>query len=224
MTTSIVIPVFSRWDLLHVLLYDLYKNCSLIEEIVVVDNGNESKYPDVLSGLTWWQSTHMLPIEVVHLKENVGFLKASNIGLKAAIEDVVILISTDVRIQSDIIKALEIIDTVSDKWFAGGRLYNASTGWNDFDGRVFNYVEGWLLAGKKQTWEDLGYFDERYAPYDFEDVDISTMALEKGYILHSLELDCNISHIGAQTISYGDERETQTKKNRKVFEEKWLLR
>ena len=65
--------------------------------------GNGSTEKEVKDGLAWWATTHMLPIETITLKENVGFLRAANIGLKAAVEDVVILISNDVRTKKDVV-------------------------------------------------------------------------------------------------------------------------
>lgn len=219
-TTSIVIPVHGNWEGCHNLLFDLYKNCSLIEEVIVVND--VSPDVDVMNGLNWWKSSNMLPLEIINLENNLGFLKASNLGLQAAVEDVVCLISTDVRVRGDLVKQLHTLDTLSYDWLAGGKLYELATGWNDFDGQIFNYLEGWLLATRRDSWKDLGYFDTQYAPCDFEDIDLSTTAQSKDYVLHSLELDCPLEHGGGHSIKYGDEREKITKANREKFREKWL--
>lgn len=217
MSTSIVIPAYGRWDLLHTLLFDLYKNCSLIEEVIVVDNGNEGVNPDMLNGLAWWKSANMLPLEVIYLKENIGFLRASNLGLKSAIEDKVILISTDVRVHKDIVEYMKLSQP---QYVVGGRLLDWDTGWNAVGNRVFPYLEGWILGASKEAWQTLGYFDEQYAPNDMEDVDLSTQAIFWDYHLSTFP-EGYVSHIGAQSISYGDERETVTKKNKERFGSKW---
>lgn len=217
MSTSIVIPVYGRWDLLHQLLFDIYKNCSLVEEVIIVNNGNEHNNPDVLNGLAWWKSTNMLPIEVLDIPENIGFLKASNVGLKHAVENRIILISTDVRIHKDIIEYGKLFPNT----LLGGRLLDWDTGWNSFDNKVYPYVEGWILDMSAFNWGQVNYFDERYAPNDMEDVDLSTKALEAGITLGTFP-EGYVSHLGAQSIPYGDEREAGTKINKKKFEEKWL--
>ena len=79
-----------------------------------------------------------------------------------------------------------------------------------------------MLIAKKEHWEELGYFDERYAPHDFEDVDLSTTALSKGFNLAQIVPETVVEHIGAQSIGYGDERSELTKKNREKFREKWI--
>jgi GT2 family glycosyltransferase len=221
MSTSIVIPVYSRFDLLHQLLYDLYQHCSLIEEVIICNDKPDDQ--DVRNGLVWWKQTRMLPIEVIETSENLGFLRASNLGLKAAVEDNVILISTDVRVHKDIVQLVDVIlRDLNGKALIGGKIYNESTGWNEFNGRIFPYVEGWILGARKQDWEELGYFDERFVPNDYEDISLSTKAISLGYSLVQFNPPDVVSHIGAQSIPYGDEREAVTKKNRKVFESIWL--
>lgn len=210
-STSVVIPLYGYWEGCHRLLYDLYQNCSLIEEVIIVDNGNPQKH--IQEGLAWWKSNKMLPIEVISLKENIGFTKASNIGLKTAVEDRAILISTDVRVHKDII-AQEIKG--GELW--GGRLIDWNSGWNFGN----PYIEGWILDSWKASWAAAGYFDESYAPYDMEDVDLSKTYTWLGGSLHTYP-EGYVSHEGAKSIGYNDERENTTKRNKEYFRKKWNL-
>ena len=103
----------------------------------------------------------------------------------------------------------------------GGRWLDWDTGWNTFNGRIFPYLEGWILATTNKTWKELDYFDELFTPNDMEDIDLSTKALSSG--IYTAEFTAGlVEHIGAQTISYGTERENITIQNKKKFEEKWL--
>lgn len=215
MSTSIVIPAYGRWDLLHQLLFDLYKNCSLIEEIIIVNDKPEDA--DTRNGLVWWKTQPMLPIEVIETPTNLGFLRSANLGLRYAVEDNVILISTDVRVHKDIVEYMKLSQP---QYIVGGRLLDWDTGWNAINDTVFPYLEGWILGASKEAWQTLGYFDEQYAPNDMEDVDLSTQAIFWDYHLSTFP-EGYVSHIGAQSISYGDEREKGTKKNKERFGEKW---
>lgn len=219
MSTSIVIPVYGRWDLCHQLLFDIYKNCSLVEEVIIVNNGNDSKNPDVLKGLSWWKSTNMLPIEVIDLAENIGFLRASNLGLQHAVEDNVFLISTDVRIHKDFVDYVNKFVNIENA-LLGDRLLDWDTGWNTVKGVTYPYLEGYFLGASRSTWKELGYFDDLFAPNDMEDVDLSATARRLGFELVKLP-EGYISHLGAQTIGYGEEREAITRKNKEKFEKKW---
>lgn len=219
---SVVIPSYNHYDLLHQVLFDLYNFCrESIDEVIVVNDGSTDV--DVYTGLEWWKKQKMLPLRVLETEENVGFLKASNMGLRKASGDLVVLLSNDVRMAEDVIKKMWFMSEFSRRTLVGGRLFEVSTGWNDFDGKIFPYLEGWFLATHKSSWEELGYFDERYSPNDYEDIDLSTTALKLGYSLTSLEsLSANMYHIGSQSIGYSPERERITQRNRKRFKEKWL--
>lgn len=217
MSTSIVIPAYGRWDLLHILLYDLYKNCSLIEEVIIVNDKPDDK--DTRNGLAWWKTSNMLPIEVIETEENLGFLKASNLGIQSALEDNIILISTDVRVHKDIVQYVGLSQS---QYIIGGRLLDWDTGWNAIGDRIFPYLEGWILGASAEAWRTLDYFDTLFTPNDMEDVDFSTKAIYWDYQLSTFP-EGYVSHEGSQSIPYGDAREAGTKINKKRFEEKWSL-
>lgn len=219
MKVSFVIPVFNHFDLLNQLLVDIVNHTRPDEIIVVDDHSND---PETLDGLNWWGIN--LGIKVIRPIQNLGFLKASNYGLKKATGDVLCLISSDVRIHKDLSAIAIAMTQVEGKILLGGKYLDFDTGWNTFNGKIHPYVEGWLLIAKKEHWEELGYFDERYAPNDYEDVDLSTTAISKGFSLAQITPDNGdvVTHIGAQSIPYGEQREEITKRNRERFREKWI--
>jgi len=222
MKTSFVIPVYNNYDLLHQLLWDIYKQCCCnnLHEVIVVNDASTEKA--IYDGLGWWTSQKMLPIKIMNNEENRGFLLTSNKGLICAEGDNVILVSTDVRIYKNVLSEVTNQLRFYPDSLIGGKVYTHNTGWNTFDGKIFSYVEGWLLATTKDGWEKLGYFDEQYAPNDFEDVDLSTTALSIGMQLYQLT-DGTVFHAHpASTIGYGPEREALTNINRGKFYNKWI--
>ena len=176
MKFSFVIPVHNGFGLLHQLLWDITKNCSTPHEVLIMDNvSTEHKFQD---GIDWWSTSHLLPIKHVRNEENLGFLRNSNKGLKMATGDIVCLISTDVRVYKDIVSHVIDSDFLG-LW--GGRFIGWDTGWNQFNGKIFPYIEGWLVGTDASIWKELDYFDERFSPNDFEDVDLSTKATKNGW-------------------------------------------
>jgi glycosyltransferase involved in cell wall biosynthesis len=214
-TFSIVIPVYNNYSIFHQLLFDIYKVCSPVDEVVIVDDCSTDI--DLLRGVDWWIGTGMLPIKYLKIPQNFGFLRASNYGLKKATGDIVSLISTDVRIYKNIV---EVSKNQTPNEIFGGRLLDWDTGWNAIGGKVYPYLEGWLLTAHRTAWERLEYFDELFSPNDMEDIDLSTKALALGMTLKAYD-EGYVSHLGARTIGYNAEREELTKKNKKKFEQKW---
>lgn len=216
-STSIVIPCFNGWAYTHQLLMDIKRLCKDVDEILICDNASTD--PDVANGVKFWKSLRVLPIRHVVRSENLGFLKNANLGLKEATGDVALLLSNDVRINSANFFP-EVISLATDRTLVGHALYTHDTGWNKFD-RVYPYLEGYFLAAKKSVWKELGYFDERYSPSDFEDVDLSTKALSLGYDLKKVS-STHLHHLGGRTYGYNAERLERTNLNKGKFEEKWV--
>lgn len=197
-----------------------------VSTVLVVDDCSTD--PMTEGGLRWWAEMRTktgFPVEAIVLDENVNFTKSSNIGLKHVTEkcepqDIVVLLSNDVKIMTDFIGHMtEILR--HPKTLTGGVMYTHDTGWNTFDGKIFPYIEGWLLATTAGSWIELGYFDERYAPSDYEDVDLSTKAGSMGYALSPMNVQ-GLEHMAGQSIRYSPEREARTKLNRDKFKEKWI--
>lgn len=216
MKVSFVIPIYNNFNLINDLLCNI-RDFNTPDEIVVVDDfSTDQKTRD---GLDWW--SHNFNVKVIRPLENLGFLKASNRGLQEATGDIKCLISSDVKIEEDLAKIVRDLVAVEPKRLIGGIIHAHNTGWNVFEGKLYPYVEGWLLCATKELWEDLGYFDERYSPNDFEDVDLSTTAAKKGYGLYAIHSD-KIKHVGAATIGYTDARWSLTERNREKFRQKWV--
>ena len=219
MKVSFVIPIFNHWDLINTLLVDVTRYCSADEIIIVDDCSNDQ---ETLDGIAWWVHNYD-NIKIIRPPENLRFLRAANLGISKATGDAVCLVSSDVRVEDDLARITRDLLTVNPKRLIGGVLYSTTTGWNEFDGKIFPYLEGWLLCCLKSTWEDLGGFDERYCPSDMEDVDLSTTAKQKGYELYPINSP-KIRHLGGGTIGYSDERMAQTIINKEKFRNKWVTK
>lgn len=214
MKVSFVIPTYNHVRLTNQLLLDIYTYSNSVDEVLILDNGGIERDTQVC--VNAWMGS--LPVRVSRLEENIGFLRVCNWGIPQASYENVVLISNDVRVQSDL--ANEVRAKLNYGNILGGVLYRGSTGWNEFDRRVFPYLEGWLLAFKKHTWENIGGFDEDFAPHDYEDIAFSTEAINLGYTLEQLE--GNYTHLAAGTMGYNPERLAITERNKEIFRHKWV--
>jgi len=222
----IIIPNFNHYHLVNELLFSLYKyERENISDILVVDDASTDL--EVKTGLNWWKNNGMLPLYVSTNSKNQGFLLTANEGLRdrsgldtTSLEDILILFGTGTKVYGKFIQQI-VQHLTQERSLVGGVLYQHDTGWNRFGDKVFPYLEGWLLATTVGGWLDLGYFDERYTPCIFEDVDISTTAIEKGYKLIPLNSP-SLFHTAGQSINYTEERHEQTRINQKKFGDKWI--
>lgn len=220
MLVSIVIPFYNEWQLTHQRMMELYTYIETPCEIILVNDASTEEGID--GGVAWWQKFSGTQHKVRYLKseENHGFGWAMNAGAEKATGDVLILLSNDVLVFSDFVTEVVTLLEENPKHFIGGEILIHDTGWNVINNTIIPYANGWLLACTKEAWEDIGGFDLRYSPFDYEDVSISAMAVYKGYILK--ELKSKFKHLGGATVyKYHPDRQKYTEENRKKFVEFW---
>ena len=227
MKTTIIIPFLNKWDLTHRRLTEIYTHLRQEDiEVVLVDDASTDA--DVRSGTAWWQkSFDSYTIRYKRNKENLGFGGSMNVGAKIALKygaEILVFLSNDVIINGNFLKEVFTIIEKDYKVLVGGEVIKHKVGWNEFniDGQdiVIPWANGWFLACADVIWYSIGGFDPIYGKTDFEDVDISTMALDLGYNLVALNSNY-LQHIGAQTAGYTPERMEHTKHNRELYTKKW---
>lgn len=216
---SVVVPVFNTPNLVQSFWDQFMYKGEL--EFVFVDNGSDKPTADALRALR--QANLGASIQIIRNAFNLGFGPANNLGAAAATGRILVFTQLDVAVKGDLRLACKY---VKEGTLYGARLLANDTGWNNFNGRIVPYLEGYFLACTRTTWDLIGGFDPQYFPADFEDVDLSFAATQKGVPLSML--------IGAKTehnhpgqagwSQYKDEkREAVTLRNRSLFRKKWSL-
>ena len=224
-SVSVIIPFYNRWELTHQRMMELYSHIHTPIEIILVDDCSTD---DVSGGMGWWKTQSKHRVICIKTPKNLGFGGAHNHGAKRATGDVLIFLSNDVRVSGDFVSQLLKKLDDDENVLIGGRVLSYDTGWNllQINGKpkLFPYCMGWLVACTKEVWGDLGGWDDIYAPFDYEDVDISAMAIHKGYKLVGLNSEFVLHDHPGATIHkiYGvGRREQITRRNQKSFIEKW---
>jgi GT2 family glycosyltransferase len=218
-------PFYGKWDMTHQRLNELYKfiHPSVNMEVILINDKPDDETPN---GVGWWQKMGAMNVRYLRNKENLGFGGSMNLGASKAVSDILVFFSNDVVVTGDFITQIIGALSVDNQRLIGNVVYDFDTGWNYLKMRngkkvLFPYAEGYLMATTKVVWEDLGGFDPIYFPYDFEDVDISTMAIHKKYRLFALHSPY-IRHLSGQTVSQvNPRREEITRANQQKFIGKW---
>jgi GT2 family glycosyltransferase len=131
-------------------------------------------------------------------KENQGFAKGNNIGIKQALEkkaDYILLLNNDTIVDPDFLKKLvEAGESGKQFGILGPVIYKYPTNEIHFDGGKINrlytkgmhqtgatdYITGACMLIKREVIEKIGLMDEDYFLY-FEDVDWCLRARRAGY-------------------------------------------
>ena len=206
-------------------------------EIIVVDNNSTD---DTKS---WLQNQNDL--KVIYNRENLGFPKGCNIGIKAsAQENDILLLNNDTVVTTNWLTNLKkclysnsFIGAVGAVSNNGANLQACNFSYSDFTemqqkasqnniSDLKKWEEkvcliGYCMLIKREVLNKIGFLDEAYSPGYIEDNDLSLRIIESGYKL-MLCHDSFIHHYLGTSFRKDQERFNQLiLKNREYFENKW---
>jgi GT2 family glycosyltransferase len=201
MDISVIIPNYNGEELLKKNLEKVYKEVSSYKsgktEILVVDDGSSDQSAAFLNEFS---KTHQNCKVLVNSK-NLGFAPTVNRGVDASIGEIIILLNTDVYPEEGFLEPLlkhfsdaEIFAVgCLDRSVENGRVVLRGRGLGEWKkgflvhrrGEVDKQNTLWVSGGsgafRKTIWEKLGGFNNLYAPFYWEDIDLSYRALKSGY-------------------------------------------
>jgi O-antigen biosynthesis protein len=200
-SASVVIPNWNGRDLLEKYLPSIETALAgnAENEIIVVDNGSSD-------GSATFLAQRFPRVKVVALPKNLGFGGGSNAGFRAAKNDVVVLLNSDMRVDTGFLQPL--LDGFADTkvfavscqiFFSDPTKLREETGltqgwWQDGSLRVRHraddgvvdlypcfYGGGGSCAFDRHKFLELGGFDSLLAPFYLEDTDLGYMAWKRGW-------------------------------------------
>lgn len=198
---SLVIPNWNGKDLLERFLPSWTAAIAGLpgSEVIVVDNGSTDGSAD-------WVRANYPDVRLLALPRNLGFGGGSNAGFRAAKNDVVVLLNSDMRVEPDFLAPLlagftdEKVFAVSCQIYLGDSTKRREeTGltegwWQDGGLRVGHredpevnclfpcfYGGGGSCAFDRRKFFELGGFDELLAPFYLEDTDLGFLAWKRGW-------------------------------------------
>jgi GT2 family glycosyltransferase len=200
-SASVVIPNWNGRDLLEKYLPSIIDAlaANADNEIIVVDNGSQDGSADFVQ-------KNFPGVRVLALDRNLGFGGGSNAGFRAAKNDIVVLLNSDMRVDRDFLASLlepfadENLFAVSCQiFFSDPQKLREETGltqswWENGGLRVRHrhepsitipfpcaYGGGGSCAFDRAKFLELGGFDEILAPFYLEDTDLGYMAWKRGW-------------------------------------------
>jgi len=186
---SIIIPIWNGYDDLADCFAALSQQTEDSFGIIAVDNGSTDGSVELITN----QFSH---VRLIQNTKNLGFGVACNIGLRAATDDVLILLNQDTVVEPDwLAEFISFLATHSDVGVVGSKAYFAdgtvqhAGGYIDSQGggrhyghretdrpefdeiRDVDFVTGASLAIRRSVYEQIGGLDEGFHPAYYEDVD-----------------------------------------------------
>jgi GT2 family glycosyltransferase len=233
---SIIIPVYDKLDYTLSCLNSVMENTKgQSYEVIIADDGSTDETKNI--------ENFVKNIKVIRNTKNLGFLKNCNNASKFAKGQYILLLNNDANVQPDYLKYLlelfegdEKIGMAGSKIIypngilqeAGGILWKDGSAENYGKGgapeeaqynyvKEVDYISGCSLIIKKKLWEEIGGFDERFAPSYYEDTDLAFEARKRGY---KVVYQPRSAVVHFEKISHGDNI-THMLVNKPVFYKKW---
>jgi GT2 family glycosyltransferase len=198
---SVVIPNWNGRDLLEKYLPSIEAALAgnAANELIVVDNGSTD-------GSAAFVGERFPNVKLIKLERNLGFGGGSNAGFRAAKNDIVVLLNSDMRVAPDFVAGLaeaftsEKVFAVSCQiFFADPAKVREETGltqgwWQDGNLRVRHRIDdtirepypcfyggGGSCAFDRRKFLELGGFDPLFEPFYLEDTDLGYLAWKRGW-------------------------------------------
>jgi len=241
--TSVVILTFNQLEYTKECVASLQKHTPELHEIIFVDNGSTDGTVKWLKALTQKNKNYQL----IENKQNLGFAKGCNQGIKASHGEFILLLNNDVVVAQGWLSGL--VDCLRHAPDAGivGPMTNSISGpqqisddsyqsVGDLDKYAGQFAEkyghrriplrrivGFCMLFRRTLAEQIGGLDESFGTGNFEDDDLCLRAAVAGY-KNYIAGDVFIHHFGSRSfvgnkINYS----ASISENRKIIDKKWTL-
>jgi GT2 family glycosyltransferase/glycosyltransferase involved in cell wall biosynthesis/thioredoxin-like negative regulator of GroEL len=214
---SIIILYYNKSEMTKQCLKTLFGNTDYPNyEVIVLDNASVDDTAEIM--LSYGKK-----IKFIRAEKNLGFVGGNNFATDFANGDFLVFLNNDTEPQKGWLKNLYstfeyykdagaagsmLIYPNGKLQEAGGVIFNDATGWNYGRGddpknskysycREVDYCSGAALMIRKSLFEEIGRFDNRFAPAYYEDTDLCFSVRKFGYKVYFNPFSKVVHHEGA---------------------------
>jgi GT2 family glycosyltransferase/glycosyltransferase involved in cell wall biosynthesis len=239
---SIIIVTYNNLPLTRLCLESLFRNTDYPNyEVIVVDNNSSDGTPSYLSEMNELYDN----LKIMLNKDNLGFAKANNQGIREASGDYIVLLNNDTITPrgwlSRLLRHLDdpkvgIVGPMTNFVGNEAKLEVSYRSWAEMEefaqdhiwkhhGRIadIHMLAMFCIAMRRNVFEEIGELDERFGIGMFEDDDYSMRAKQKGYRV-VCAADAFVHHFGQAAFGKlirAGHYDQIFNENREKFERKW---
>lgn len=238
---SVVVPVHGKWEYTRACLISIEQHRPAVPfEVLVVDDASPDRTAELVAASQG--------VRLVRTQRNVGFVRACNLGASHARGAYLLFLNNDTEVRPGALDALvdaadsdEKIGLVGAMLVypdgrlqeSGGIIWADGSGWNygrDRDAgepefqvrRDVDYCSGAAILVRREVFDSVGGFDQRYAPAYYEDTDLAFAIRAVGHRTIVEPAAVVVHHEG---VSHGTDLTVGVKRyqeiNRAQFVDKW---
>jgi GT2 family glycosyltransferase len=229
MSCDIVMPCYKNYETTRKCVESILNFTDNVKiNLILVNDGNDKKLAEYFSRLSKTRDN----IKIITNRENVGWIRAVNQGIKLANTAFVLIANNDIEIFPEYKFWLErmIGELIYDKQAgATGPVSNyvmglQSVAMNDTLGQggvhYSKLLIGFCMLVRKKILDSIGGMDERFCPYGNDDLDLS-LSIRKGNYRLKVIRDVFVFHEGTKSLPLVSDVEFEDKRTRKILIEKW---
>jgi GT2 family glycosyltransferase len=238
---SVVVPVHGKWEYTRACLASIEQHHPAVPfEVLVVDDASPDRTAELVTACPG--------VRLVRTERNVGFVGACNLGARHARGSYLLFLNNDTEVQPGALDALVDAADSDDRiglvgamlvypdgrlQESGGIIWADGSGWNygrnrDASAPEFgvrrdvDYCSGAAILVRREVFEHVGGFDQRYAPAYYEDTDLAFAIRASGRRTIVEPRAVVVHHEG---VSHGTDLTAGVKRyqeiNRARFVDKW---
>lgn len=190
-------------------LQSIRKNSPSDIELILVNDGSQYT-EEALANLS-------VDIYLRH-GQNKGIPATWNDGMKVARGEYLVICNDDIVVEEGWLEKLRVaLEDDPDNWIAAPAVKDSSKGHGIV--QDYQWFPGYCFMMSAKVPQIIGYFDEQFAPFDFEDTDYWTRVLSAGKQLVR-NYSTTIQHVGGHVLHTLDYDKVNEINNAK-FQKKW---
>ncbi|MDQ3761487.1 MAG: glycosyltransferase [Actinomycetota bacterium] len=238
---SVVVPVHGKWEYTRQCLVSIEQHRPVVPfEVLVVDDASPDRTAELVAASPG--------VRLVRTQRNVGFVGACNLGASHARGAYLLFLNNDTEVRPGALDALVDAADSDDRiglvgamlvypdgrlQESGGIIWADGSGWNygrnrDAGAPEFavrrdvDYCSGAAILVRRDLFERIGGFDQRYAPAYYEDTDLAFAIRATG---HRTIVEPRAVVVHHEGVSHGTDLTAGVKRyqeiNRAQFVDKW---